>query len=93
MLLQHPASLRPRQLAPPLLLLALIASTVAGLALFPPAALALPLVYLLALAGASVAVGLRRRDGAAFLLPLALATMHLCWGAGFLWPARRGRRA
>lgn len=91
-LLQHPASLRPRQLAPPLLLLALIASTAAGLALFPPAALALPLAYLLALAGASIAAGVRRRDGAALLMPLALATMHLCWGAGFLWPARRRRR-
>lgn len=92
-LLRHPASLRPRQLAPPLLLLALIASTAAGLALFPPAALALPLAYLLALAGASIAVARRRRDGAAFLMPLALATMHLCWGAGFLWPARRRRPA
>ena len=92
-LLQHPASLRPRQLAPPLLLLALIASTAAGLALFPPAALAFPLAYLLALTGASIAVALRRRDGAALLMPLALATMHLCWGAGFLWPARRRRRA
>ncbi len=92
-LLRHPASLRPRQLAPPLLLLALIASTVAGLALFPPAALAAPLAYLLTLAGASAAVGLRRRDGAALLMPLALAAMHLCWGAGFLWPARRRRHA
>ncbi len=91
-LLRHPASLRPRQLAAPLLLLALAASIAAGLALFPPAAAALPLAYLLTLAGVAIAVALRRRDGAAMLMPLALATMHLCWGAGFLWPARRRRR-
>ena len=91
-LLRHPASLRPRQLAAPLLLLALAASVAAGLALFPPVAGARPLAYLLTRAGVAGPVGLRRRDGAAMLMPLALATMHLCWGAGFLWPARRRRR-
>ena len=59
----------------------------------PRLALALPLVYLLSLAIGSAAVGIRRRDRAALLLPLALATMHLSWGLGFFLPARRLRHS
>ena len=85
MLRRHPASLRVRQLAAPALVLGLTVSPVlawtstAGAV----AAAALPAVWLLALVLGSVAAGVRRREPAAVLAPLALAAMHLGWGAGF----------
>ena len=93
-LLRHPASLRPRHLAAPLLVAGLAASGALALAGAPaPLAAALPLLYLLALAGAALVHGARRRDRAAALLPIALAAMHLAWGAGFFLPARPARPA
>ena len=89
---QHPASLRPRHFAAPLLVLGLVASGFLALAGAPRvAASALPLVYVLVLAIGSLAVGLRRRSHAALLLPVVLATMHLAWGLGFFLPFRRQR--
>ena len=86
---RHPASLLPRHLASPLLLLGFIASPVlAVVAGASWGAAALPLAYLLTLALGSLAVGIRRRSYAALLLPLALATMHLSWGIGFFTPVR-----
>ncbi len=82
---RHPASLLPRQLASPLLLLGLAGSPLLAAAGAPPwAAAALPLTYILTLAFGSLMVGIRRRSCAAILLPLVLATMHLSWGIGFL---------
>lgn len=88
MLRRHPRTLRWRQALPPLFVVSLIAAGV--LATF------LPLVRLLLAAEASlytftllavaVFTAWRRKEG--FLiagLPLAMATMHLAWGAGFLW--------
>ncbi len=46
-------------------------------------AAALPLTHLFVLAAGSLVVGVRRRDAAGVLLPLALATMHLIWVTGF----------
>ena len=91
---RHPASLLPRHLASPLLLLGLAASPVLALAGVSGAAV-VPLAYVLTLAVGSLAVGVRRRSSAAILLPLVLATMHLSWGIGFLTPVRttRGRMA
>ena len=83
MLRRHPSSLRARQLAAPLLVASLAISPLLALA-DAAAAVALPAVWLLAVASVSVAVGLRRREPAAILLPATLATMHLSWGAGFL---------
>ena len=85
MLRQHPRSLRWRQLAAPTLVVGLLASLAAAL-LGHGVALLFPLAYLAALAAWSVAIGLARREPAALLLPLALATMHLCWGVGALTP-------
>ena len=85
MLRQHPRSLRWRQLAAPTLVVGLLASSAAAL-LGHHMALLFPLVYLCALAAWSIAIGLVRREPAALLLPLALATMHLCWGVGALTP-------
>ena len=102
MLRRHPASLRWRQLAPPLLV-----SGLAGSALLAIGAVAggggrpgtgavllasalVPLAWLLLLAAGAAVVGLRRRSAAALLLPLALAAMHLAWGTGFLLSSLAG---
>lgn len=84
MLRRHPRSLRGRQLAPPALVLALVASAalvgagIGGAALVPGA-------YAAVLLATPVATPAARRDPrAALLLPGVLATMHLAWGAGFL---------
>ena len=87
----HPASLKARQLAPPLLALGLIASAGATLAGVSWAAL-LPIVYLLTLLGGALAIGIRRRDIAFALVPLVLATIHLSWGIGIFLPPRRKKR-
>jgi hypothetical protein len=76
----HPSSLRWRQLAPPLLVIGLLISTVASFV--SPWALAVPASYL-----ASLIVGTttmpRRLHSNIGTVP-ALATMHIAWGLGFL---------
>ena len=90
MLRQHPASLRARHLAAPLLLLGLVASGLLALAGAPwLMASALPFVHVLALVVGSLVAGFRCRSGAAFYLPVVLMTMHLAWGLGFFLPFRR----
>lgn len=86
---RHPGSLRWRQLAPPILVVALLMSLVGGLWL-PPLYL-LPLAYLAAL----LVIGLGSIPGqgaSAFGIAPALATMHLSWGLGFLWVGSRPSR-
>lgn len=100
MLRRHPRSLRARQLAAPALVLLLAASlfmALAGgllLAAAPAlaagllwAAAAVPAAWLAALLSAALA-GALRRPRLASATALALALMHLAWGAGFLFPAR-----
>ncbi len=88
MLRRYPHTLRWRQALPPLFVLAL--------ALLPLLGLVWPLAWLLWVAQvivyalALLAVGLReawrrRQVGLAWALPAAMATMHLTWGAAFLW--------
>ena len=91
---RHPGSLRARQLAPPLLLLALLASALAACGGLLALAGVVPGAWAAALAGASAAAGLRSRDPAALLMPAVLATIHLAWGGGFLAgaPASGGGR-
>ena len=90
---RHPASLRPRHAAAPLLVLGLLASAGLALAGAPwQAAAALPFVYLCALLAGTAATVVRRRDPAAVLLPAVLAAMHFSWGLGFLLPVRTGPR-
>ena len=88
---RHPASLLLRHLASPLLLLGLAASPVLAVAGASWVAAAAPLTYILTLMLGSLTVGIRRRSYAALLLPLALATMHLSWGIGFLTSVRTKR--
>ncbi|MCQ3937818.1 MAG: glycosyltransferase family 2 protein [Chloroflexi bacterium] len=88
MLKRYPHTLRWRQALPPVFVLILLALIVLSLWMTPARILlALQLFvyfFVLGLAGAWLAV--RTRKG--FLLwglPLAIATMHIAWGAGFLW--------
>ena len=89
---RHPASLLPRHLACPLLLLGLVVSAALALAGASSAATAAPLTYLLVLAAGSLAAGVRHRSHAVLLLPLVLAIMHVSWGIGFFSPVRIGDR-
>jgi succinoglycan biosynthesis protein ExoA len=84
---RHPGSLRWRQLAPPFAVIALVASLTA--AIWWPPALLVPAAYVVALALIG-AVQLPSLGGAALGIPLALATMHLSWGCGFIL-GRSGR--
>jgi succinoglycan biosynthesis protein ExoA len=102
MLRRHPASLRPRQLAAPALVVGLLLAGAASLAalLLPqlPRALALALpalagAYLAAALAVSVRLSIAGRD--LRLLPPLLAvlpTLHLAWGCGFLAGLRTRRR-
>ena len=78
---RHPGSLRWRQLAPPLTVAALVLSLFVAIWWRP--AVLVPVTYVLAL----IVIGLAQfpRIGTPALgVPLALATMHLAWGSGFL---------
>ena len=106
MLERHPASLRYRQLAAPLLvaglgvsaLLAVAGWSSIGSAAPTPAPVLLgaaalvPGSYLLLVAGGALVLGLRRRALCAGLLPLVLAAIHLSWGVGFFVSWLAGRR-
>jgi hypothetical protein len=88
MLRRHPATIRWRQALPPLFVASLV--LLALLSVFLPLArfllLAEVTVYLLALLAAGLQLAVRRTKP--LLLPglaLAIATMHLAWGSGFLW--------
>jgi succinoglycan biosynthesis protein ExoA len=85
---RHEGTVNLRYLAPPAALTGILAGTVAAAAGFRPAAL-LPAGYAgLVLAGAAVE-GRGLPVAAWARLPVALATMHLSWGAGFLTSPRR----
>jgi succinoglycan biosynthesis protein ExoA len=88
MLRRYPATLRWRQALPPVFVLSLV--VLLALALFlSPARLVLGaeiLLYGLVLAAGSVPAALRNRNILFVLaIPLAIFTMHMNWGAGFLW--------
>ena len=88
MLRRYPATLRARQALPPLFTASLI-----GLALLSPwfvlARIGLGievLSYLLVLFIGSLQVAVHQKDIRLWVgVPLAVATMHIFWGAGFLW--------
>ncbi len=86
---EHPSSLRPRQLAAGLPMLALATAAVLGStgASWAVSAM-LPASYAALLLAYSLVEGIRRRDPAAAALPLVLTTMHLSWAIGFFFPTR-----
>lgn len=88
MLRRYPETLRWRQAGPPLFVsaLALLAPLAPHLLSARLALVVVLALYSLALVG--VGLQLARRSGTPALLlcgPLAVAVMHLAWGAGFLW--------
>ncbi|MGA2489389.1 MAG: glycosyltransferase family 2 protein [Anaerolineales bacterium] len=88
MLRRYPETLRWRQVLPPLFVLSLCVG--AGLAIFLPIFRVLLVVeifvYLIVLVAAGVQAAMRQKKIYLVIgLPLAIATMHITWGAGFLW--------
>jgi succinoglycan biosynthesis protein ExoA len=88
MLLRNPNTIRWRQALPPLFVGAMMCMAL-GAIFWPPALRAFVLatcIYFVAIFGAGIAAGLRAREGLLILgSTVALATMHLAWGSGFLW--------
>ncbi|MEU6078910.1 glycosyltransferase family 2 protein [Streptomyces sp. NPDC047108] len=90
----HEGSINLRYLAPPTALAAIAAGCVAGVV--GPAAgvpalawgLAVPAGYLAAIAAGSVPAGRGLSPAARLRIPVALATMHMSWGWGFLTSPR-----
>lgn len=79
---QHPGTASLRYLAPPAAVLA-VGAGVAG-SLLHRSALLVPGGYAGALVAGSVLTGRQLPPRSLAVLPLVYATMHLCWGAGFL---------
>jgi succinoglycan biosynthesis protein ExoA len=88
MLKRYPHTLRWRQGLPPLFVLSLVVfivlSLFVGLARYILAAQLL--IYFSALGLAGLKLAFEKRKGFLLIgLPLAIMTMHISWGAGFLW--------
>lgn len=83
----HAGSINPRYLAPPAAVLA-IAAGLAG-AVFTPWTLVVPAGYAAAIVAGSVPAGRGLPLAARLRIPLALATMHMSWGWGFLTSPRK----
>ncbi len=89
MLRRYPGSLRWRQALPPLFVLGLIALALTALWLPLGRSLlaAMLLLYLVALilSGLDVVFQNGKKPYLFIGVPIAIATMHLCWGGAFLW--------
>lgn len=83
----HSGSINLRYLAAPAAVLAIAAGVVLGAAV-TPWAFALPAGYLAAITAGSLPAGKGLSLKARLRIPVALATMHLCWGYGFLTSPR-----
>jgi succinoglycan biosynthesis protein ExoA len=94
---QHTGTINRRYLAPPAAVLAIAAGTLAGLAglaglaagaggwaVIATAGFAVPLLYLAGILSVSAMAARGLPARVAMRLPLVLATMHVCWGTGFL---------
>jgi glycosyltransferase involved in cell wall biosynthesis len=79
----HAGSINPRYLAPPAAVLAIAAGVVVG-ALVSPFGWIVPGGYLAGIVLGSLPAGKGLDAGARLRIPLALATMHMTWGWGFL---------
>ena len=93
MLRRYPETLRWRQGLPPLFILSLLGGAVLAvfLPIFRVLLAAEILIYLITLAAAGVQAAMQARKILLVIgLPLAIATMHIVWGSGFLWSMIRG---
>ena len=87
MLRKYPKSLRWRQAIPPFFVLALI---ILGISSFfiPFARIILGAgvgLYLFALFSSSIMESVTKKDGCYLMMAFAFATIHFCWGGGFLY--------
>ncbi|NPV57928.1 MAG: glycosyltransferase [Anaerolineae bacterium] len=90
MLKRYPRTLRARQALPPVFVGGMISLLLLGLFWRPAALVFLSLfaVYFLTLLAVSIVPAARAGNiMMAFGIPLAMMTMHFCWGAGFLYSA------
>ncbi len=78
---RHPGTMRARQLALPLNLVAMLLAL--ALAPWLPVLALWPLAYLAALVATSLSIALRQRSACGLLAGVAAAAMHLSWAAGF----------
>ncbi|WP_405685323.1 glycosyltransferase family 2 protein [Streptomyces sp. NBC_01387] len=83
----HEGSINLRYLAPPTAVCAIAAGIVVGAAVTPWAFL-VPAAYAAAIVAGSVPTGKGLSLKARAQIPVALATMHMCWGFGFLTSPR-----
>ncbi|MGP3922220.1 glycosyltransferase family 2 protein [Streptomyces sp. 8N616] len=83
----HEGSINLRYLAPPTALAAITVGLVVGAAV-TPWAFAVPAGYLAAIAAGSVPAGRGLPVKARLRIPVALVTMHMSWGWGFLTSPR-----
>lgn len=88
MLRRYPHSIRWRQILPPLfvfsMLVLLLTAPFFQMARWFLGAITATYLFIVLLAGIQLAIK-HRRFGMVIGVPLAIATMHFCWGAGFLW--------
>lgn len=88
MLIRNPETLRWRQALPPVFVLGILMLLLLS-AFFTWARVFLIVsvgVYLLILTVASIKIALNKSDlRLVFGIPLAIMSMHFCWGAGFWW--------
>ena len=85
---RYPETLRWRQALPPLFVLSLLTGILIGCFVnFFLILLGLEiLVYLAVLFAAGLHTAARRGEGMLVLgIPMAISSMHLAWGSGFLW--------
>lgn len=88
MLKRYPSSLRWRQALPPVFVAGILMLLLCSI-FWSFARILLGLVlgtYLLVLLAGAVLPARKNKDGGMLLgIPLAIATMHLSWGSGFIW--------
>ena len=87
MLRKYPQSLRWRQAIPPLFVFALILFGIFSF-FIPFARIILASgvgIYLLALFSTSIIESVKKMDGCYLTMAFAFATIHFCWGGGFLY--------
>jgi glycosyltransferase involved in cell wall biosynthesis len=84
----HSGSINLRYLAAPVALCAIVAGVVAGIAV-TPWAFVVPGGYLAAITAGSLPAGRGLSLKARTQIPVALATMHMSWGWGFLTSPRK----
>ncbi|MEU1472334.1 glycosyltransferase family 2 protein [Streptomyces sp. NPDC005761] len=83
----HPGSINLRYLAPPAAVVAIAAGLVVGAAV-TPWGLVVPAGYVAAIVAGSLPAGKGLSPKARAQIPVALATMHMSWGYGFLTSPR-----